>query len=503
MIKIIQVDSLDNVAIPLSFLPKGTRVCETITALDDIPQGHKIALCDLAKGDAVKRYGMILGYLNRPISGGNLINEHMISLPTIPVLKDLKPGERKEIKLPALPCQTFEGYPLEGHEYAGTRNILGIMTTVQCVSGVLNKALIKMKEELLPHFPNVDDIVALNHEYGCGVAIDAQDAPIPKRALRHLLRNPNFGGEIMLLSLGCEKLTIDMLLEPHENTPENVIILQNFQGYEAMIAALINMAESKLKKLNKRKRETLPLSKLCVGMQCGGSDAFSGITANPAAGLASDLLVKAGATVMFSEVTEVRDGVHMLSERCISQEVVNKLIKEMAWYDSYLEKGGVDRSANPTPGNKKGGLSNIIEKAMGSIAKSGKSPIVEILSPGEIPTRKGLIFAATPASDFVCGTMQLTSGITLQVFMTGRGTPYGLSAVPVIKVCSRSELQKMWSDLIDIDAGTIAAGKESIDEVGIRLFEKIINVASGREKTCAEEHELYNDLCLFNPAPIT
>lgn len=232
----------------------------------------------------------------------------------------------------------------------------------------------------------------------------------------------------MVVALGCEKLTVDRILGDQDNNGGNVIVLQELEGFDAMIRAVMEMAERKLARLNERRRETLPLSDLCIGIQCGGSDAFSGITSNPAAGFAADLLVKAGATVLFSEVTEVRDGVHILAERCVSEEVCKKLGNEMAWYDNYLNKGQVDRSANPTPGNKKGGLSNIVEKAMGSITKSGTSPIVEVLAPGEKPGRKGLIFAATPASDFVCGAMQLASGITLQVFTTGRGTPYGLAA---------------------------------------------------------------------------
>ena len=214
-------------------------------------------------------------------------------------------------------------------------------------------------------------------------------------------------------------------------------------------------------------------------------------------------MVEAGATVLFSEVTEVRDGVHVLAQRCVSEEVIKKLANEMKWYDHYLEEGQVDRSANPTPGNKKGGLSNIVEKAMGSIAKSGTSPIVEVLSPGERPTKKGLIYAATPASDIVCGPMQLASGIALQVFMTGRGTPYGLASAPVIKVSSRTNLKDAWKDLIDVNAGTIATGETTIEEVGLELFHLILDVASGRKKPWAEEYKLYNDFCIFNPAPIT
>ncbi|CUX22075.1 D-galactarate dehydratase [Clostridium sp. C105KSO13] len=307
----------------------------------------------------------------------------------------------------------------------------------------------------------------------------------------------------MVVGLGCEKLTVDKLLKEDEINEENVVILQNEKGFEAMVDKLMEVAEKKLKILNKRKREELPLSELCIGMQCGGSDAFSGVSANPAAGYAADMLVQGGATVMFSEVTEVRDGVHYIARRCVDQATCDKLAKEMKWYDHYLEEGEVDRSANPTPGNKKGGLCNIVEKAMGSIAKSGTSPIVEVLSPAELPAKKGLIFAATPASDIVCGPCQLASGITLQVFMTGRGTPYGLAAAPVIKVCSRNELKEQWGDLIDVNAGPVATGESDIETVGTDLFNKILRVASGEEKSAAEKYELHNDLCIFNPAPIT
>ena len=343
----------------------------------------------------------------------------------------------------------------------------------------------------------------INHAYGCGVAINAPEAKVPIRALRNLAKHPNFGGELMVVGLGCEKFTVEMLLDEADISPENVIILQEKKGFDAMIDALMEMADKKLARLNERKRQTLPLSSLLVGMQCGGSDAFSGVTANPSAGYAADMLVKGGATVMFSEVTEVRDGVYLLGERCVNEEVGRKLASEMKWYDHYLEMGQVDRSANPTPGNKKGGLSNIVEKAMGSIAKSGSSPIVEVLSPAEKPSKKGLIYAATPASDIVCGPCQLASGIGLQVFMTGRGTPYGLAIAPVIKVCSRNDMKEQWPDLIDVNAGPIATGDASIRDIGTLLFNEILDVASGRKQSFAEKYKLYNDLCIFNPAPIT
>ena len=259
-----------------------------------------------------------------------------------------------------------------------------------------------------------------------------------------------------------------------------------------------------LERLNDRRRETVPASELVVGVQCGGSDAFSGVTANPAVGFCTDLLVRAGATVMFSEVTEVRDGIDQLTSRAINAEVANEMIRQMAWYDAYLQKGRVDRSANTTPGNKKGGLSNIVEKAMGSIVKSGSVPISGVLPPGEkLNGKRGLIFAATPASDFICGTLQLASGMTLQVFTTGRGTPYGLAAAPVIKVATRSELARRWKDLIDFDAGRIATGEMTIEETGWDLFRLILDVASGRTKPWSDRWGIHNDLTLFNPAPVT
>ncbi len=499
----IKIKDSDNVAITIDTIKKGTVVMEGVLANEDIPQGHKIALADIKKGQEIIRYGVILGYALQDIQKGDWINERMLELPTPPEVEHMSYAVNIIKELPVAPVRTFEGYRNRGGGYAGTRNILAISTTVQCVTGVLNVAVEKIKKELLPKYPNVDGVVPINHAYGCGVAINAPNAIIPIRALKNLAQNPNFGGELMVVALGCEKLTVEMLIEEKDISPDNVIVLQELQGFEAMIKAIMDMAESKLKKLNERKRETLPLSDLCIGMQCGGSDAFSGITSNPSAGYAADMLVEAGATVMFSEVTEVRDGVHILAERCINKEVGDKLAKEMKWYDHYLDEGRVDRSANPTPGNKKGGLSNIVEKAMGSIAKSGTSPIVEVLSPGELPSRKGLIYAATPASDIVCGPMQLASGITLQVFMTGRGTPYGLAAAPVIKVSSRSNLKDMWKDLIDVNAGVIATGDATIEQVGTELFNLIIEVASGRKRSWAEHYNLYNDLCIFNPAPIT
>ena len=496
----IKIKQEDNVAITVDRVSAGSEVMEGVVASQDIPQGHKIALCDIPAGGASVRYGEVLGYAIDPIAKGQWINEKMLTLPTPPEAEQMQWGVNLRTDLPKPARTTWEGYR-NAEGFAGTRNLLGIVTTVQCVAGVLDVAVKRIKEELLPQYPNVDGVVAVNHAYGCGVAIDAPEAKVPIRSIANICKHPNFGGELMIVGLGCEKLTVDKITD--RTGPDTVLMLQDYHGFSAQVEAIMAMAKTKLEKLNQRRRETLPLSDLIIGMQCGGSDAFSGITANSAAGYASDLLISAGATVLFSEVTEVRDGVYLLGERTVDESTCRKLGQEMLWYDRYLEMGGVDRSANPTPGNKKGGLSNIVEKAMGSIAKSGSAPIVEVLSPGERPTKKGLIFAATPASDIVCGPSQLASGITLQVFMTGRGTPYGLEAAPVVKVSSRTDLKEMWPDLIDINAGTIATGDATIEQVGTELFDFILDVASGKKETWAEHWKLYNYMCFFNPAPIT
>jgi galactarate dehydratase len=386
----------------------------------------------------------------------------------------------------------------------GTRNILGVVTTVQCVAPTVEYAVRRIKAELLPRFPNVDDAVAVTHSYGCGVAIDAPGARIPIATLRHISLHANMAGQPLVVSLGCEKMQPAVLFGSGFPAAEsvNVIRLQDRRGFGEMVAFIMEAAEKRLATLNRRRRQTCPASDLIVGLQCGGSDAFSGVTCNPAVGVAADLLVRAGATVLFSEVTEVRDAIHLLTPRAETPDIARALIREMKWYDDYLARGGADRSANTTPGNKRGGLANIVEKALGSIAKAGSTAIRAVASLGEKVTAKGLVFAATPASDFICGTQQLAS-MNLHVFTTGEGSPYGLALAPVIKVSSRTALAEKWPDLIDIDAGSIATGDATVEEVGMRMFQFMLDVASGRKKAWAEHWGLANALAPFNPGPVT
>ncbi len=512
----------DNVAIVANDggLPAGTVFPSGLTLVEKVPQAHKVALQDIPEGGDIRRYGVTIGYALKAIPAGSWVHERLLRMPAARELEGLPVATVRPPLQAPLEGYTFEGYRNPDGS-VGTRNILAITQTVQCVAGVTGFAVARIKAELLPKYPHVDDVVALEHTYGCGVAIDAPDAAIPIRTLRNISLNPNFGGEVMVISLGCEKLQPERLLPPgtiplidERNVADigataepklDVVCLQDgaHVGFMSMIDSILRQAEEHLERLNARRRETVPASELVVGVQCGGSDAFSGVTANPAVGFCTDLLVRAGATVMFSEVTEVRDGIDQLTARATTPEVAAAMVREMAWYDAYLDKGRVDRSANTTPGNKKGGLSNIVEKAMGSIVKSGKSPISGVIPPGEKARQKGLIYAATPASDFICGTLQLAAGMNLHVFTTGRGTPYGLAQVPVIKVATRSDLARRWHDLMDVNAGTIATGEKTIEQVGWELFHLMLDVASGRKKTWAEHWKLHNALVLFNPAPVT
>tara|TARA_R100001244_G_scaffold24497_5_gene24864 strand:+ start:14748 stop:16301 length:1554 start_codon:yes stop_codon:yes gene_type:complete len=505
----IRLNPADNVAVVVNDqgVAAGSRFPDGLEALEGIPQSHKVALVDIAQGAMVVRYGQIIGYALQAIARGSWVKETLLQMPSAPALDSLPMANAVPAALPALEGYTFEGYR-NADGTVGTRNILGISTTVQCVTGVLDHAVARIRSELLPKYPHVDGVVALTHSYGCGVAITAKDAYIPIRTVRNLARNPNLGGEALVIGLGCEKLQAEQVMHEGDASvdlrePWLYRLQESQSGFGEMIEQIMAMADARLQKLNQRRRETVPASELILGMQCGGSDAFSGITANPALGFASDLLIRAGATVMFSENTEVRDAIYMLTARAETPEVADALVREMDWYDRYLAKGEADRSANTTPGNKKGGLSNIVEKSLGSIVKSGSSAINAVVGPGERVSRKGLIYCATPASDFVCGTLQLAAGMNLHVFTTGRGTPYGLAMAPVVKVATRTELAERWPDLIDIDAGRIATGRASIEELGWQLFHYYLDVASGRQQTWAERHQLHNDIVLFNPAPIT
>lgn len=485
----IQVHNQDNVGIVVR--PEGV-----------IPQGHKIALASISNGAPIIRYGQTIGLALRDFVPGEWVRNELITLPDAPSLDAMPIATRVHSEPEPLTGYTFQGFRNPDGS-VGTRNLLGITTTVQCVAPTVEYAAQRIRAEVLPKFPNVDGVVAITHGYGCGVAISSPGAEIPISTLKHISLHANLGARPLVVSLGCEKLQPARLFSTDLPVFEelNVIRLQDQPGFGASVAAIMRAAEKRLTELNARKRRPCPASDLFIGLQCGGSDAFSGVTCNPAVGFAADLLVRTGASVFFSEVTEVRDAVHLLTPRAINVEVGQALLREMRWYDEYLATRGADRSANPTPGNKRGGLSNVVEKALGSIAKSGSTAIRAVATHGEKVTTKGLVFAATPASDFICGTQQLAS-MNLHVFTTGEGTPYGLSMAPVLKVSSQTSLAEKWHDLIDLDAGGIATGKETIESTGWKLFRLILEVASGRQ-TWAERWGLGNALVPFTPGAVT
>lgn len=506
----VKVHGRDNVAIIVNAggLPAGAEFSNGLVLVEATPQAHKVTLRGLAEGEPILRYGEVIGHAKRAMPAGAWVREEFVAMPEAPSLETLLLATAIPAPMPVLEGYTFDGFRNPDGS-AGTKNILGITTTVQCVAPTVDYAVRRIKTELLPRYPNVDDVVAITHNYGCGVAIDAPGAAVPIATLGHISRHANIAGSPLVVSLGCEKMQPGRLLPKDPAFPvfdfePDLIRLQDedLRGFGEIVAAILQAAERKLELLNRRTRQTLPASELIVGLQCGGSDAFSGVTCNPAVGFAADLLVRAGATVMFSEVTEVRDAVHLLTPRCATPDIARELIREMRWYDEYLARGWADRSANTTPGNKRGGLVNIVEKSLGSIAKSGSSAISAVASQGQRVRSKGLVFAATPASDFICGTQQLAS-MNLHVFTTGEGTPYGLALVPVIKVSSRTALAERWPDLIDLDAGRIASGEATIESVGWDLFHLMLDVASGRKKTWADHWGLHNALAPFNPGPVT
>jgi galactarate dehydratase len=506
----VKVHARDNVAIIVNpeGLKEGTAFEDGLTLREWIPQSHKVALAEISEGEPVVRYGEVIGRARKRIGPGEWVREDMLDMPVAPPLDQLPVATAVPAPAPPLEGYTFEGYANEDGS-VGTKNILGITTTVQCVAPTVEYAVRRIQQELLPRYPNVDGVVALTHTYGCGVAIDAPGAAVPIRTLRNISLHPNLGGWPLVVSLGCEKMQPQRLLASGElpvlQGEPHIIRMQDLEltGFGNIVGSILRFAEQRLEELNRRRRRTVPASELVVGLQCGGSDAFSGVTCNPAVGYAADLLVRAGATVMFSEVTEVRDAVHLLTPRAVNEDVGRALIREMRWYDEYLKRGGADRSANPTPGNKRGGLANVVEKALGSVAKAGTSALAAVTGPGERVRSRGLIFAATPASDFICGTEQLAAGMNLHIFTTGEGSPYGLALAPVIKVSSRTALAERWHDLIDIDAGRIATGEATIEDVGWELFRLMLGVASGRKRTWADHWGLHNALAPFNPGPVT
>lgn len=492
MHKVLQLTPEDNVAVVI----KSDKLALV---------GQKVALEQISINKPIIKYGCVIGFAKRAIDKDEVVDHRNIVDPeeigVVPIENE------KRFCLLSEERRHFFGYK-NSDGSVGTRNYLCIMSSVQCVSGILEYVVDRINKHDLHKYKNVDGIIAINHAYGCGVAIDAVGSEIPKRTISNLLANPNFGNRALIVGLGCEKLKHEIIInELRKATGREMevksIYLQDitFEGFYSATETLTSLIHKELDALNNRKREKVSISNLLVGMQCGGSDAFSGITANPLLGHLSDILIAAGGSTIFSENTECMDAEVYLKERCLSSDISAQLSVEFDWYRDYLSRSAVDRTANTTPGNKSGGLSTIAEKALGSVAKSGSAQIAGVIKPGERCINRGLNYLSGPASDFICGTLQLAAGSNFHIFTTGRGTPYSIDGFPVLKVSSNSKLKHKWFDLIDFDAGSLLDSGDFHNEA-LKLLDLIIKIASG-DKTCAEKLGIKNDIVLFNPAPVT
>ncbi|WP_116133569.1 UxaA family hydrolase [Tropicimonas sp. IMCC34043] len=477
----------DNIVIALQDLAAG-EVVDGIDAplAQDIPRGHKIARSPIAAGQTVIRYGQIIGQATADIASGAHVHSHNLGM-----------GDHKQdhafasVAVPLPPIgeeRTFQGYRRADGK-VGTRNYLGILTSVNC-SGSVARFIAEAAEKsgLLDEFPNVDGIMAIVHGSGCGMSSKGEGYDTLFRTLAGYGQNPNFGG-ILLVGLGCEVMQLPDLVGRRPIRADGALRYMTIQqngGTRRTIELALEELRSLAALANEARREPCPVSEIMVGMQCGGSDGYSGITANPALGYASDLLVRHGGTTILSETSEIYGAEHLLTRRAETAEVGQKLIDRIAWWEDYTARNRMEMDNNPSPGNKRGGLTTILEKSLGAVAKSGTAPLREVYLYGEIIDRKGFVFMDSPGYDPCSVTGQIASGANLIVFTTGRGSVSGYKPTPCIKLATNSEMYARMSGDMDLNCGDIVTEGVSIEQKGTDLFELMIRVASG-EPTKSEE----------------
>ncbi|MBO6718865.1 MAG: altronate dehydratase [Rhizobiaceae bacterium] len=477
----------DNVVIAIRDLKAG----ETADGIDTplprpIARGHKIATARIAAGSNVYRYGQIIGQAKADIAPGEHVHVHNLGM-----------GEHRQdygFASQNAPLQaigeerSFMGYH-RADGRVGTRNYIGILTTVNC-SGSVAKFITEAAEKagFLDRFPNVDGIVPIVHATGCGMSGKDEGYATLMRTLSGYARNPNFGG-ILLLGLGCEVLQIPELLAGRPMRADGMLRYMTIQqegGTRKTIERALEALEGVAEFANQQRRAPAPLSELTVGLQCGGSDGYSGITANPALGHASDFLVRHGGTTILSETSEIYGAEHLLTRRAESVEIGEKLIERVRWWEDYTARNGGEMDNNPSPGNKRGGLTTILEKSLGAVAKGGTAPLRGVYKFGEQIDLKGFVFMDSPGFDPCSVTGQIASGANLVAFTTGRGSVSGYKPVPGIKIATNSEMYARMSDDMDLNCGDIVSDGVSIEDKGRELFELMVRVASG-EKTKSEE----------------
>ncbi len=486
-IKSLRLSRDDNVVVALQDLePNSELEDQGIRVINHIPAGHKIASRNIQAGEYIRKYGHIIGVASEDINAGEHVHTHNVAMSDFN--RDYDMGQN------ALPTSTvseskqakFEGILRENGQVA-TRNYIGVLPSVACSASVGQYIADAVETEILESYPNVDGVVGLNQPSGCGQAPYGEGFENLQRSLAGYANHPNFWG-VLIVGLGCEVNQIDLLLKNMQlelSARLQTLDIQHTGGTAATVKRGTEMIKDMLPAANQIKRQPLPASHLLVGLECGGSDAYSGITANPALGFAADRVVQEGGTAILSETTEIYGAEHLLTRRAASPAVAQKLIDLIRWWEDYTRKNGAMINNNPTPGNKAGGLTTILEKSLGAVAKGGTTRLVEVYRYAEPVRHKGFVFMDTPGYDLSSITGMVAGGANVICFTTGCGTVVGCQPVPIIKLASNSPMFNRMAADMDVNCGEIVAGNKSVEEMGDIIFQKILDTASG-QKTSSE-----------------
>jgi altronate dehydratase len=477
----------DNVAVARTALAKNVLLPEHggLACKSNVPQFHKVAIKSITQGQAIVKYRQVIGVALTDIAAGEHVHDHNCGMTDERIAPATK---SKTAELPLDLESTFEGY-LRANGEVGTRNYVGIITTVNCSASVA-KAIEQhySREDVARRYPNIDGVIAITHGSGCGMN-KGEGYEVLMRVCAGMSQHPNFGG-VMLIGLGCEVLQLSALLDALPDDVRkrpNTLVIQEQGGTRATIEAGIEKMAELCEMSNASSRTPQPVSKLRVGLQCGGSDALSGITANPALGRAMDILTSYGGTAILSETPELYGAEQMLLARAASDEVADKLNNRLAWWREYADKNGAQLDNNPSPGNKAGGLTTILEKSLGAQAKGGTSTMADVVAYAEVIRKSGLVIMDSPGYDPVSVTGQMASGANVICFTTGRGSVYGSRPAPSIKLATNTPMfEKMTLDM-DYNCGGIFDGEISLEDAAVEIYRTIVRVASG-EKTKSELH---------------
>jgi altronate hydrolase len=485
--RVVHLHELDNVAVAVDGLTGGSQ-WNNLHVPKRVPRGHKLANAFIAPGDPVVKFGQIIGFATAPIAAGEWVHEHNLAMADN-IARDYHFAEdaRREAALPLAERASFEGYR-RANGKVGTRNYIGILTSVNCSASAARFIAEEVNRSgILAEFPNVDGVIALVHGLGCGMDIMGEGYEVLKRTQWGYAANPNMGGVIMV-GLGCEGFQIGRWKEIYgieESATFRSLTIQETGGTRKTVAAGVAMIREMLPVVNAVRRETAPASELMLALQCGGSDGYSGITANPALGAAADMLVRHGGTAILSETPEIYGAEHLLTRRAVSRQVGEKLVARIDWWKDYTARNRMEMNNNPSPGNKLGGLTTILEKSLGAAVKGGTTTLMDVYEYAEPVTAKGFVFMDTPGYDPVAATGQVAGGANVLAFTTGRGSAYGCKPTPSIKLATNTAVYETMIDDMDINCGDIIDGV-SIEDKGREIFAKILAVASG-ERSKSEQ----------------